>query len=211
LPTTSTAFDSFERQADAARLGMWVFLATEILFFGPLFMSYIYGRMHFGDAFVAASHRTDVLLGTINTAVLLTSSLTMALSVEIRRAGSARLASRLLLLTALLGLVFLAIKGTEYYKEWHEHLVPGAAFVFDEAQRGGAQMFFYLYFTMTGLHALHLLIGIAIVLCMAVMLRRDRADIANAERIEITGLYWHFVDAVWIFLYPILYLLSRAT
>ncbi|MGZ5095017.1 MAG: cytochrome c oxidase subunit 3 family protein [Burkholderiales bacterium] len=205
-----TPFDSVERQSDAARLGMWIFLSTEILFFGPLFLGYVYGRLHFPDAFTAASRHTDVLLGTINTAVLLTSSFTMALAVESRRAGEVRLARMMLVLTAALGSVFLVIKGVEYAKDWHEHLVPGIRFTFDAQHVGGAELFFYLYFVMTGLHALHLMVGILIVLTMAALLMRDRVQAAASERVEIAGLYWHFVDVIWIFLYPILYLLGRA-
>jgi cytochrome c oxidase subunit 3 len=203
-------FDSVERQHDAARLGMWVFLGTEILFFGPLFMGYIYGRFQFPEAFAAASRHTDVLLGTINTAVLLTSSFTMALAVESRREGDVRLARAMLVVTAALGSFFLVIKGVEYAKDWHEHLVPGIRFSFDAQYAGGAELLFYLYFVMTGLHAVHLTIGIGIVLAMAILLVRERNDEANAERVEISGLYWHFVDAIWIFLYPILYLVGRA-
>jgi cytochrome c oxidase subunit 3 len=203
-------FSDLEQQADAARLGMWIFLATEVLFFGPLFMGYIYGRMHFGDAFAAASRHTDVVLGTINTAVLLTSSFTMALAVEARRGNASRLARRLLFATALLGVVFLAIKGFEYRSEWHEHLVPGPGFEFGPAQFHGAEIFFYLYFVMTGLHALHLTIGILVTIALAVMLTHD-AKKASRDRVEVAGLYWHFVDVAWIFLYPVLYLVGRVT
>jgi cytochrome c oxidase subunit III len=203
-------FDSIERQSDAARLGMWVFLGTEILFFGPLFMGYVYGRFHFPEAFAAASRHTDVLLGTINTAVLLTSSFTMALAVEARREGDVRLARAMLVLTAALGSAFLVIKGVEYANDWHEHLVPGIRFSFDAQHVGGAALFFYLYFVVTGLHALHLTIGIALVLTMVALLMRGRIEAANGERVEVAGLYWHFVDVIWIFLYPILYLVGRA-
>jgi cytochrome c oxidase subunit 3 len=197
-------------QADAARLGIWLFLATELLFFGPLFTGYLYGRWHFYEAFSEASRHTHVVIGTVNTAVLLTSSFTMALAAESRKA-SARLAMRLLAATAVLGLLFLALKGFEYYREWQEHVVPGLNFVFAEPHQREAELFYYLYFAMTGVHAVHLTVGITIVVVMAVLIARGHEQAANAERLEITALYWHFVDIVWIFLYPLLYLVGRAT
>lgn len=202
-------FLDLEQQADAARLGLWVFLGTELMLFGPLFMGYVYGRTHFYDAFAAASRHTDVVIGTINTAVLLTSSFTMALAVETRREAP-RLAGRLLAVTATLGFVFLVLKAFEYHEEWSEHLVPGFGFLFSEAHQGPAELFYYLYFAMTGLHALHLAVGITIVGFMSAMLLGERPEIAAPDRVEVTALYWHFVDTVWIFLYPILYLIGRA-
>jgi cytochrome c oxidase subunit 3 len=203
-------FQTREQQSRAATFGMWVFLATELLFFGPLFFGYVYGRMHFPEAFPAASRHTSVALGTLNTAVLLTSSLTMALAVRMRGLQANRAALWLLWATALLGVVFIVIKGAEYRKEWTEHLFPASGFEFPAPYREGAQYFFFLYFVMTALHALHLTIGIAIVCVFAVALARRRDLFSNAERIETAGLYWHFVDTVWIFLYPILYLVGRS-
>src|SRR5689334_18107717 len=183
-----TPFESFERREDAARLGMWIFLGTEILFFGPLFAAYTYGRIHFGDAFAEASRHTNVVLGTINTAVLLTSSFTMAMAVEARRVDALKLARRLLVVTALLGVVFLAIKGFEYYEDWREQLVPALNFAFDAAHRGGAELFFFLYFLTTGLHALHLTIGIGIVLVMARFFTHEAREGKGIESVEVTGL-----------------------
>jgi cytochrome c oxidase subunit 3 len=197
-------------EADAARLGLWVFLATELLFFGPLFLGYIYGREHFYDAFAEASRHTKIVIGTLNTAVLLTSSFTMALAAEIRK-ENARIAMRLLMVTAALGVLFLALKGFEYFEEWQEHLVPGLNFVFAGPHQREAEIFFYLYFAMTGVHAVHLTVGITIVVIMAVLLARGHERVADAERLEVTALYWHFVDIVWIFLYPLVYLVGRAT
>lgn len=205
-------FDSTAQQEEAATLGMWVFLATELMFFGPLFFGYYYGRSHFPEGFAAASRHTEVMLGTINTAVLLTSSLLMAIAVEARKAGSTRLAMRMLFLVAALGIVFLFIKGSEYRHEWQEHLLPGAGFSFPEHKHAdAAQMFYFLYFGMTGLHALHLTIGIVMVLVFAIGLSRGARRFAAPERIEVAGLYWHFVDIAWIFLYPILYLVGRSS
>jgi cytochrome c oxidase subunit 3 len=203
-------FESAERQHESAELGMWVFLATELMFFGPLFLAYAWGRHEFPGGFAAASRHTEVLIGSVNTAVLLTSSLFMALAVRcvhLKDAGAARLFLRL---TALLGAVFLALKGFEYYSEWREHLVPWANFEFEPAHRHAAMLFYYLYFGATGLHAVHLSIGIVLMLVFA-----QRLHARNLQRlqdpIEMGGLYWHFVDSVWVFLYPILYLVERHT
>lgn len=202
-------FDDAAQQADAATLGMWVFLATEVLFFGVLFFGYGVARARFPDAFAAASRHTSLVLGTANTAILLTSSFTMALAV---RAGQLRARSAcalLLLLTAALGIVFAAIKLTEYGLEYRERLVPVIDFAFDPAQARGAELFFWLYFATTGLHLVHLLVGIGIAIAFAIRQWR-RASVRLHEQVEIAGLYWHFVDLVWIFLYPCLYLVSRA-
>lgn len=203
-------FDDAAQQEAATTFGMWIFIATELMFFGPLFFGYYYARSHFSEGFVAASRHTEVMLGTINTAVLLTSSLLMAIAVQARKAGAAQLSRNMLWLVALLGIVFLAIKGIEYRHEWQEHLFPGAGFSFPEPAHAAAQMFYFLYFGMTGLHALHLTIGIVVVLVFALRLSRGARQFASAERIEVAGLYWHFVDVVWIFLYPMLYLVGRS-
>ncbi len=206
----SSPFDSAARQADAARLGIWVFIASELVFFGPLFMGYLYGRTHFPEAFADASRHTHLWLGTANTAILLTSSFFMALAVEARREGAVKLARAALLVTAALGCAFLAIKGFEYYSEWREHLAPGIGFLYGEPHARGAEIFFYLYFALTGVHALHLTVGISVVLVLAARTARAARRVA-AEHLEVAALYWHFVDAVWIFLYPMLYLLGRGT
>jgi cytochrome c oxidase subunit 3 len=204
-------FNSAAQQQEASTLGMWTFLATEVMFFGPLFFGYLYARTHFPEDFAAASRDTDVMLGTINTAVLLTSSMLMAIAVQARKIAAVRLAAWMLFSTAALGIVFLVIKAAEYWKEWNEHLVPGAAFAFPEPRHAhAAQLFYFLYFGMTGLHALHLVIGIATVVVFALGLARAERRFAEAERIEVVGLYWHFVDVVWIFLYPLLYLVGRS-
>jgi cytochrome c oxidase subunit III len=199
-----------EQQAYAAHLGMWIFLATEVMFFGPLFFAYCYGRFEYPDGFAAASRQTAVLLGTLNTAVLLTSSLCMALAAAARRADARHLAAKLLWCTAALGIAFLAIKGYEYAKDWHEQLVPAVRFSFAAAHRNAAELFFFLYFAMTGLHALHLTIGIILVVVLARTLQGRSARLASTEHLEVSGLYWHFVDAIWIFLYPIIYLVGRS-
>jgi cytochrome c oxidase subunit 3 len=159
---------------------------------------------------------TDFVLGTLNTAVLLTSSFTMALAGAARRGNRCRRAARLLVAMALLGLVFIAIKGWEWHTEYADHLFPGAGFAPDDAHAPGLlhgmALFFLLYFAMTGLHALHLAVGVVASLVLAAMLRRRRDEARPGEEaVEVAGLYWHFVDFVWIFLYPLLYLVGRNT
>jgi cytochrome c oxidase subunit 3 len=193
--------------AEVGRLGMWVFLATEVLFFGGLMLAYLYGRTHWPEGFGTASRRTDVMLGTINTALLLTSSAVIAIAHACsEHEAHSRWTSRLLWMTALLGVAFVAIKGLEYSKEWHEHLVPGFGFALAATQ--GAALFFWFYFVATGLHAVHLTIGICGVCVFAFGSHRARPWV-RANRIEAMALYWHFVDIVWIFLYPMIYLVER--
>jgi len=191
---------------DTGKLGMWVFLASEVLFFGGLFVAYLYGRTHFPAGWAEGSRHTDVLLGTVNTAVLLTSSAAVALAVACEEdARQRRWTARLLALTAALGVAFLVLKGLEWHAEWREHLVPGPAFALHVA---GAQQFFALYFVMTGLHGVHMICGIAALGVLARGRSRERAW-ARARQLEAAALYWHFVDVVWIFLYPLLYLVDR--
>jgi cytochrome c oxidase subunit III len=195
--------------ADTAKLGMWVFLASEVLFFGGLFMAYTYGRSHWPDGFAAAGHETHVVLGTLNTALLLTSSALVALAVKCDEQGARRSwIPWLLASAAALGIAFLAVKGIEYRKEWLEQLVPGENFRLRDVP--GAQLFFVLYFLTTGLHAVHLTVGIVLLAAFAWGRRRARPW-ALARHVEVAGLYWHFVDIVWIFLYPLLYLAGRTT
>lgn len=193
-------------EPDIGKLGMWVFLASEVLFFGGLFLAYLYGRTHWPPGWAAASHRTDVALGTVNTALLLTSSTVVALAVGCEEdARHRRWTPRLLALTATLGTVFLVIKGLEWHTEWDRHLFPGPSFALDIA---GAQEFFALYFVMTGLHAVHMIVGVGVLAILACASSRGR-DRARSSHVEIAALYWHFVDVVWIFLYPLLYLVER--
>ena len=202
-------FDDLEQQEEVATLGMWVFLATEVLFFGGLFATYLVYRHWYPEAFTAGSRGLLVWAGTTNTAVLITSSLTMALAVQAAQTGQRRTLMIFLVLTMALGCVFLGIKAFEYYTEYAEHHIPGPAFQFEAGQFRHAQIFFSLYFLMTGLHAAHMIIGLGI---MAVMLWWSYRGIITEEYsnpIEVSGLYWHFVDIVWIFLFPLLYLIGR--
>ncbi len=208
-PALAHQFDSLEQQTEAATLGMWVFLVTEVLFFGGLFLTYAVYRAFYSAAFSAASHELDILLGGINTAVLITSSLTMALAVHAAQLGQRRSLMTMLVLTMVLGAVFLGIKGFEYAHKFAEHHVPGATFEFEKEHFRHAQIFFSLYFLMTGLHAVHMIIGIGVLLVMWVWAWRGRITPEYSAPIEISGLYWHFVDIVWIFLFPLLYLIGR--
>ena len=192
-------FSELEQQRDAARLGMWVFLATEVLFFGGLFAAYTVYRFLYPNAFAEGAKHMERLMGGINTAVLLTSSLFMAFAVHEAKQGRTRRFVGWLAVTALLGLAFLAIKGIEY----SHHIEEGMP-------AGRQKMFYILYFAMTGLHAIHVTIGIGAILTVAAFAWRERnGPPPNPMPVELTGLYWHFVDIVWIFLFPLLYLLPR--
>jgi cytochrome c oxidase subunit 3 len=205
-PVLEPQFRDHAQQDFARSFGMWVFLSSELLFFGPLLFGYLYLRMHHPEATGMASRHTDMLLGTVNTAVLLTSSFCMALAGHAAQGQDRRRAARFLALTALLGVVFLSIKGYEWHQEFAEHLFPGAGFQpsdgRDLATIHAMELFFLLYFAATGLHALHLFIGVAACLWL---LRGQ-----GGEAVELVGLYWHFVDVVWIVLYPLLYLTLRS-
>ncbi|HSN73374.1 MAG TPA: cytochrome c oxidase subunit 3 [Steroidobacteraceae bacterium] len=190
-------------------LGMWVFLASEVLFFGALLNGFLVYRIAYPESFGAGSAELDFWLGGINTGVLLTSSLTMALAVAAVRAGRLRATLLALGATALLGCLFLGVKAIEYSQEIAHGLAPwrpGATFALGAGDPGRIELFFNFYFAMTGLHAVHLLVGIGVV--VVVLARAVRAGTAAvAAPVEGTGLYWHFVDVIWIFLYPMLYLI----
>jgi cytochrome c oxidase subunit III len=193
------------RQRDLANhLGMWTFIATEVLFFGGLFLAYFIYRLTYPAAFAAGSHTLNFWRGTINTAVLLTSSLTMALGDAFIKRGNRAALRNCLIATAGLGLLFLAIKASEYQEMYAKHLVPGLPF--DPDASPPMQLFVFLYFAMTGLHAVHMVIGLGL---MGWLLRLNAAGGLTARQhapVEMIGLYWHFVDCVWVFLYPLLYL-----
>jgi cytochrome c oxidase subunit 3 len=203
-------FDDAGQQRTASDLGMWVFLATEVLFFGALFAAYTASRIHDPEAFAIASRLTNVTLGSINTGVLLTSSLLMALAVRATKLGLHRASIGFMCATIALGIVFLAIKGTEYYLDYIGHLVPALDFSHAGPHAGGVERFFYLYFFMTGIHSLHMIIGITAVSVLVVMAWRRHFTPDYFTPVELGGLYWHLVDVVWIFLYPLLYLVSRS-
>jgi cytochrome c oxidase subunit 3 len=203
-------FDDLKQQHNADELGMWLFLATEIMFFGGMFLAYSIYRMQDEATFAAASHQLDLLLGTVNTAVLLCSSLTMALAVFAAERSQRRKTIILLAATMVLGGIFLGIKGIEYYHKYEHGLMPllGLPLAWSGPSPGHAAMFFNLYFLMTGVHALHMVIGLGVLLILL-----TRASVGGvmgdySAPIHLAGLYWHFVDIVWVFLFPLLYLIG---
>jgi len=202
-------FADAEQQKEAATLGMWAFLATEILFFGGLFTAYTVYRWSFPAAFAAASHELDVTLGGINTVVLICSSLTMALAVHGAQTSKRGEQVVFTLLTMALGAAFLVIKAFEYHHKFVEHHVPGPSFHFEGPYAQNAQLFFSLYFAMTGMHALHMVVGFGLLTWLAVRAQQSRFSAAYYAPVENIGLYWHFVDIIWIFLFPLLYLVGR--
>ena len=202
-------FDDAAQQYEASALGMWVFLVTEIMFFGGVFTAYVAYRSAYPGAFGHASEHLDLTLGAINTAVLIASSLTMALAVHASQLGKRSVLLTFLPLTMILGAVFLGIKAVEYADKFHHHLVPGAHFAFAGPDARQAEIFFSLYFAMTGLHALHMVIGLGVLAVLVLQARKGRFGTGYHTPIEIAGLYWHFVDIVWIFLFPLLYLIER--
>ena len=202
-------FGDLEQQYDASTTGMWIFLITEIMFFGGMFAGYTMYRNAYPAAWGEASRQLDIVLGTTNTAVLICSSFTMAMAVQSAQLGKRKAMVPYLLITIVLGLAFLGIKGVEYHQKFVEHLVPGPSFEFAAPLARNAELFFSFYFAMTGLHALHMIVGVGLV--AALLVRNARGDFSAEYSwpVEITGLYWHFVDIVWIFLFPLLYLINR--
>jgi cytochrome c oxidase subunit 3 len=241
-------FENMEQQREAGTLGMWIFLVTEIMFFGGMFMAYILYRTYNADAFAAASNRLNVTMGFINTIVLICSSLTMALAVYYSQVGKRKMIVLMLILTMILGSTFLVIKAFEYRDKYEKNEIPGRLFPskpfkWEEGHGGAAaptqepardatternpqavptgqerrpdpvfagrvEMFFFIYFAMTGLHALHMIIGIGMLIVLTIMAWRNRFSPEYHSPVELGGLYWHFVDIVWIFLFPLLYLLG---
>jgi cytochrome c oxidase subunit 3 len=209
-PALQHHFDSLEQQLDASTFGMWVFLVTEVLFFGGMFLAYSIYRMWYPDAWSAASHHLDLPLGAFNTAVLIGSSLTMALAVHAAQTGRRTGQMLFIVLTLVLGFAFLGVKVVEYYDKFQHHLVPGPNFLFEDPRYArGAQIFFSLYFAMTGMHALHMIIGAGLLTWLLHGAWRGRFTQTWYTPVEIVGLYWHFVDIVWIFLFPLLYLVGH--
>jgi cytochrome c oxidase subunit 3 len=226
-------FQDMEQQREAGTLGMWLFLITEIMFFGGMFLAYTLFRAKYPLAFALGSHELDIALGGVNTAVLIASSLTMALAVYATQTGNRRALVGFLVVTMLLGLTFLGIKAVEYREKFEHHHFPGLDFRFEPhaaapagiadggapADAGGAaapdpqaehvQLFFFIYFALTGVHALHMVVGVAVLAVLLSMALRGRFTTGWHAPVELSGLYWHFVDIVWIFLFPLLYLIGR--
>lgn len=206
--TLAHHFDSHEQQREASTIGMWAFLVTEIMFFGGLFLAYVLYRSRYPQTFADASNHLNVIWGAVNTVVLIASSLTMALAVRAAQLANRKTIVWMLILTLVLGFVFLGIKAVEYKEKFDHHLVPGKDFHYDGANGQKAQIFFSLYFAMTGLHAVHMVIGAGLLIWMIVLAHKGVFTTEYHNHIENVGLYWHFVDIVWIFLFPLLYLLG---
>ena len=205
-------FDTEAQQRDASTLGMWIFLITEIMFFGGMFLAYIVYRGANPALFAVASSSLNVYIGAANTVVLLCSSWTMVLAVRAAQLGQRKTIIFFLVLTLILGGVFLVVKAYEWNEKFVEHHVPGPSFHFEGAPadlQGRAQLFFSLYFAMTGLHALHMVVGVGILSVLIWQTHQRRYSAAYMTPIDIGGLYWHFVDIIWIFLFPLLYLIDR--
>ena len=203
-------FENAEQQKDASTIGMWIFLVTELMFFGGLFMAYFVYRQAYPDAFASASNKTDLLIGAFNTTVLICSSLTMALAVNAAAVGKKALLIMFLVATLLLGSAFLGVKTYEYHDKWVHHEIPGQHFECEGCKDADhASLFFSLYFAMTGLHASHMIIGAGYLIFLIVQAKKGKFTPAWHTPVEMFGLYWHFIDIVWIFLFPLLYLIDR--
>ncbi len=202
-------FEDLEQQFESSSLGMWAFLITEILFFGGLFTGYLVYRTMYPEAFKLGSALLDVQLGGLNTAVLIGSSLTMAMAVYWAQKGDKNKIVLFLALTIVLGAVFLGVKVVEYSHKVHDHLLPGDGFTFAGPFADQVRIFISFYFTMTGMHAFHMIIGIGLMIYLIVRARQGWYSATYNTPVEMIGLYWHFVDIVWIYLFPLLYLLGR--
>jgi len=206
-------FEDMDQQQEAGSLGMWIFLVTEIMFFGGVFAAYAVYRSLYLPGFEGGSRLLDIRLGATNTAVLIGSSLTMAMAVHSAQTGKKKALVTFLILTMMLGAVFLGIKYVEWSTDWTMGLVPGLHWapveeIHGNPPLGSVEMFFSFYFVMTGLHALHMIVGLGIMTVMTILSARGRFSPQYYAPIEVSGLYWHFVDIVWIFLFPLLYLIG---
>lgn len=215
-PALHHQFDNIEQQREASVLGMWVFLVTEVMFFGGLFAAYIIYRYMYPGAFSEGSAHMDVVLGTLNTCILLTSSFTMVLAVHYSKLGDVKMLKRMLWITFLFGIGFLVVKSFEYHHKYEVGLMIGR--LFDPSKWGHLahpvqhpkelHLFLCLYFFMTGLHGIHVIIGMGLMVWLVFMARRGKASGEFYMPVEVVGLYWHFVDLVWVFLFPLFYLIG---
>jgi cytochrome c oxidase subunit III len=209
-PALQHHFQTMQQQQEAATLGMWIFLVTEVMFFGGLLMAYLLYRVWYPEAWAEGSLELDIRMGAFNTVVLIGSSLTMAFAVRAAQTGAQKATVRWLLITMALGLTFLVVKFFEYREKWELHHIPGPNFQFEGPHAGQVEIFLSLYFGLTGLHALHMVIGASLLGVITWMAHRRRFSPEWYTPVELSGLYWHFVDIVWIFLFPLLYLVDRA-
>ena len=206
-------FDTADQQKDASTLGMWIFLITEIMFFGGMFAAYTVYRHTYQTVFAIASTSLNAPIGAANTCILLFSSFTMVMAVRAGQLGNQKMIVWFLIFTLLFGFAFLGVKAYEWNEKFEEHHIPGqAAFHLEgvaPSEQGHAQLFFSLYFAMTGLHALHMVIGAGILMVLIAQARKGRFSASYYTPVDVAGLYWHFVDIIWIFLFPLLYLIDR--
>ena len=226
LPQHRHHFETEQQQREAGSFGMWLFLLTEIMFFGGMFFAYLLYRNWYYEAFVVASQQLNVWYGAVNTVILISSGFFMALGVWAAEVRNRKLLVIFLWLTTIFGLAFLGVKSIEYHEKWEKHHIPGASFDVHEfinpPVKAGkplsnrlppdaaakTQIFFFLYFAMTGMHAVHMIIGIALLFWLIQRARQGDFSSGYVAPIENFGLYWHFVDIVWLFLFPLLYLIN---
>jgi cytochrome c oxidase subunit 3 len=208
-PRLAEQFEDLSKQTHAAHLGMWIFLASEVLLFAGLFALYAGYRAMYPVDFARATAHNNVVIGTINTFILITSSLTVALSIHAIRSSLPRRTAYLLLASMLLGMAFLVLKGIEYAQHFREGIFPGAAYRFAELPSSGAKLFFTLYFLSTGLHSLHVIGGLVVLGWVLIRCLQGEYSGAYHTPVELGGLYWHLIDIIWIFLWPLLYLTHR--
>jgi cytochrome c oxidase subunit III len=229
-PALQHHFENMEQQREAGTLGMWIFLVTEIMFFGGMFLAYTLYRSAYPMSFASASNHLDITLGAVNTGVLILSSFTMAMAVYFTQVGKQQPQIMCLALTLILGLTFLGVKAVEYHDKYTDHLIPGRLIpgnpfnpavaqagdtdhhklhLLEGATLPQVEMFYWIYFAMTGMHALHMIIGAGLLMFLLIYSIKGRFDPEYHSPVEVIGLYWHFVDIVWIFLFPLLYLLGR--
>jgi cytochrome c oxidase subunit 3 len=213
VPELRVQFDTAEQQKDASTLGMWIFLITEIMFFGGMFLAYTIYRSTYSHVFAVASTSLNAPIGAVNTCILLLSSFTMVMAVRAGQLGNQKAIIWFLIITLIFGFAFLGVKAYEWNEKFEEHHIPGqAAFHLEglpQSEQGHAQLFFSLYFAMTGLHALHMVIGAGILIFLIMEARKGAYTANYYTPVDVAGLYWHFVDIIWIFLFPLLYLIDR--
>ncbi len=202
-------FDDMDQQNSAASLGMWLFMMTEVMFFGGFFLGYSIYRSEYFESFVNGSHHLAMFLGGLNTVVLITSSVTMAFAVRAAQLGKKKHITAFLVMTLLLACTFMVVKFIEYKDKWDHHLIPGMDFVWtDPGDPRTVQLFYGFYFCMTGMHGLHVIIGVGLIIWLLIRVKQNKFTSEYYAPIENFGLYWHFVDLIWIFLFPLLYLIG---
>jgi len=207
-PEFAHHFNSAEHEFESSKFGMWLFLVTEVLMFGGLFVGYIMFRNLYPDLFLEVHHALDWRLGALNTLVLLTSSLTMALAIAYIQRNRPGIAQVMLIITILCGATFMTIKYFEYMHKFHEGLFPGKFYHSEEFKNPKASLFFSVYFMMTGLHGFHVLCGMGAITWVLIRTRRGEFNSNYFTPVELVGLFWHLIDLIWIFLFPLLYLIT---